>query len=193
MRQFSNNKRISHFSVCLSVCLCSLLFLHFAVHNKIQLHTLWHKFITNLHNWGRGEKQILLLPMIQRSEEGKRDLRERERSVEASKQTAREHKTNKNKKPCSESTVRLLLLLSSFKSFFFFHLLSSIKSTRENIINYNSFVFFTSQDHKDYEPPNSLYTLWRRESLSVLPSPHLSIAFKQLGFSFFLFFSFFFG
>jgi hypothetical protein len=29
------------------VCLCSLLFLHYALHNKIQLHTLWHKFITN--------------------------------------------------------------------------------------------------------------------------------------------------
>ncbi len=68
--------------LCLSVCLCSLLFLHFAVHNKIQLHTLWHKFITYLHNWGgKGGKQIQLLPMMQRSEEGKRDLREREREI----------------------------------------------------------------------------------------------------------------
>jgi hypothetical protein len=40
------------------LCLCSLLFLHFAVHNKIQLHTLWHKFIKNLHNWGAGGGEV---------------------------------------------------------------------------------------------------------------------------------------
>jgi len=121
--------------------------------------------------------------MMQRSEEGKRDLRERERERDLLKQTKlREHKTDKNKK-----TMFRVHSQSSVFFFFFFFLLSSQPSSffyqvhkRENkIINYNSFDFLLPNfpnpkttkiiDHVTLSL--SLYTLWRRESLSVLASP----------------------
>jgi hypothetical protein len=64
---------------------------------------------SQMHNW---EANSAILPMMQKSEEGKRDLRERN----LLKQSKHQESTNqtKNKKPCLESTVNLLLLSSSF-------------------------------------------------------------------------------
>jgi hypothetical protein len=109
--------------------------------------------------------------MMQRSEEGKRDLRERDLLKQGK---ARENKTNKNKKPCSESTVSqssssssssfflfqvsLLLLLSS--SFFY-----QVHKREQNKLQF--FCFFTSQDHKGYGPPNSLSTLSGEEKVCL--------------------------